>query len=168
MSPRPGAPSVPPSGALPCPPVRGAPRVPSSRPDPGPPTGRTSKVKNVFRFKLDAKSIPEALATTFRILLKFSIVLAHRQTPGASAHPAPSDTPHPPPIRTPSAPHPSPGRSCDLFLGIWGGGPKFNENGPRLFMGGDLKAPNPPATFYGGGLPASFPAPIRATFCCDF
>ena len=61
LSPRPGAPSVPPSRA-----------------DPGPPTGRTPKVKNVFRFKIDAKSIPEALATTILILQKFSIDLAHR------------------------------------------------------------------------------------------
>ena len=69
----PGPPRGPPSRPL---------RVPPSRPDPGPPTGGTSKVQNLFRFKLDAKSIPEALATTFRILLKFSIVLAHRRNPG--------------------------------------------------------------------------------------
>ena len=87
VSPRPGAPSVPPSRA-----------------DPGPPAGRTSKVKNVFRFKIDAKSVPEALATTILILQKFSIDLAHRQNPGASDHPAPSDTPHPHPIGPPSAP----------------------------------------------------------------
>ena len=36
------------------------------------------KVKNVFCLKLDAKSVPEALATPIRILLRFSIVLAHR------------------------------------------------------------------------------------------
>ena len=83
----------------------GAPYVPPSRADPGPPAGRTPKVKNVFRFKIDAKSIPEALATTILILQKFSIDLAHRQNPGASAHPAPSDTPHPHPIGPPSAPH---------------------------------------------------------------
>ena len=41
--------------------------------------GRILKVKNVFRFTLDAKSAPEALATTIRILLMFSIVLAHRR-----------------------------------------------------------------------------------------
>ena len=64
--------------------------------------------KTCFCFKLDAKSVPEALATTILILQKFSIDLAHRQNPGASAHPAPSDTPHPHPIRTPSAPHPPP------------------------------------------------------------
>ena len=69
------------------------------------PPGHNTKVKNVFCFKLDAKPIPEALATTILILLKFSIVLVHRQNPGASAHPDPSDTPHPHPIRTPSAPH---------------------------------------------------------------
>ena len=61
VSPRPGAPA--------CPPVPPGPRTP---------TGHTSKVKNVFRFKIDAKSIPEALATTILILLKFSIDLAHR------------------------------------------------------------------------------------------
>ena len=77
--------------------------------------GRTSKVKNVFCLRIDAKSIPEALETTILILQKFSIDLVHRQNPGASAHPAPSsahpapsDTPHPHPIRTPSAPHPPP------------------------------------------------------------
>ena len=70
VSPRPGA--------LLCPPVPGPFCVPPSRADPGPPTGRTPKVKNVFRFKIDAKSIPEALATTILILQKFSIDLAHR------------------------------------------------------------------------------------------
>ena len=80
---RPGAPS--------CPPVPGPLRVPPSRADP--PTGRTPKVKNVFRFKLDAKSIPEALATTFRILEKFSIDLAHRY-PGHRW--APQDRPRTP------------------------------------------------------------------------
>ena len=34
------------------------------------------KVKNEFRFKLDTKSVPEALATIL-ILLKFSIVPEH-------------------------------------------------------------------------------------------
>ena len=100
---RPGAHRVPPSRAPPCPPVPGppvsprpgAPSVPPSRADPGPPAGRTIKVTNVFRFKIDAKSIPEALATTILILQKFSIDLAHRQNHGASAHPAPSDAPHP-------------------------------------------------------------------------
>ena len=71
------------------------------------PAGHTSKVKNnVFCFNLDAKSIPEALATTILILLKFSIVLAHRQNPGASAPPralgdassAPLGTPGYPPV----------------------------------------------------------------------
>ena len=46
---------------------------------PSAPTGRTSKVKKVFCFKLDAMSVPEALETTIRILLMFSIVLAHRR-----------------------------------------------------------------------------------------
>ena len=67
----------------------GPPRVPPSRADPGPPTGRTTKVKNVFWLKIDAKSVPEALVTTILILQKFSIDLAHRQNTGASAHPAP-------------------------------------------------------------------------------
>ena len=35
-------------------------------------------IKNVFCLKLDAKSVPEALETTIRILLMFSIVLTHR------------------------------------------------------------------------------------------
>ena len=34
-------------------------------------------IKNVFCLKLDAKSVPEALATSIRILLVFSIVLAY-------------------------------------------------------------------------------------------
>ena len=37
------------------------------------------RIENFFCFKLDAMSVPEALATTIRILLMFSIVLAHRQ-----------------------------------------------------------------------------------------
>ena len=52
-------------------------------------TTLTSKVdffsiKNVFCLKLDAKSVPEALATSIRILLMFFIVLAHSraQLPG--------------------------------------------------------------------------------------
>ena len=119
---------------------------PSVTTSPVSPSGRTPKVKNVFCFKLDAKSVPEALATTILILLMLSIVLTHRCNPGASAHPAPSDTPHPHPIGTPSAPH----------------------RHPATFMGRDLKPENPPATFYGGGLPASFPAPIPATFVATF
>ena len=78
-----------------------------------PPSGCTFKVKNVFCFKLDAMSVPEALATTIRILLMFSIVLAHRWNPGASAHPDPSGMPHQHPIGTPSAPHPPPGHPAD-------------------------------------------------------
>ena len=68
-----------------CPPVRGPFCGPPSRADPRTPVGRTPKVKNVFRFKIDAKSVPEALATTIRILLMFSIVLAHRHGTAARA-----------------------------------------------------------------------------------
>ena len=39
-------------------------------------------------------SVPEALATTIRILLMFSIVLVHRWNPGVWARPTPSETPH--------------------------------------------------------------------------
>ena len=46
---------------------------------PGFPPGCTPKVKNVFCFKLDAMSAPESLETTIRILLMFSIALAHRR-----------------------------------------------------------------------------------------
>ena len=68
-----GPPRVPPSGG-----PRVSPR-PARTPDPAwTPTGRTPKVQNVFRFKLDAKSVPEALAASVRILLRFSIDLAHR------------------------------------------------------------------------------------------
>ena len=92
-----GRPRVPPSGGGRGPPSGGG-RGPPSRSDPGPPTGRTPKVQNVFRFKLDAKSIPEALATTFRILEKFSIDLAHRY-PGRRR--APQDRPRTPPTPPP-------------------------------------------------------------------
>ena len=68
VSPRPGAHRVPPSRAPPGLPVPRRPR----------PTGRALKVKKVFCFKLDAKSVPEALAASIRILLRFSIDLAHR------------------------------------------------------------------------------------------
>ena len=44
----------------------------------GPP-GHNFKVKKSFCFKIDAMSVPEALETTIRILLMFSIVLAHRR-----------------------------------------------------------------------------------------
>ena len=76
---------------------------PNRPPDPRRASGFFS-IKNVFCLKIDAKSIPEALATTILILLKFSIVLAHRWNPGASAHPDPSGTPHRHPTRTPSTP----------------------------------------------------------------
>ena len=78
--------------------------------------------QNLFCFKLDAKSVPEALATTIRILLMFSIVLAHRCRSGEWPHPVPSDTPRPHPIGTPSAPHRHPirpsstSRSVCLFF----------------------------------------------------
>ena len=52
--------------------------VPPLRPTPPSRPGRTPKVQNVFRFKLDAKSVPEALAALILILLRFSIDLAHR------------------------------------------------------------------------------------------
>ena len=38
---------------------------------------RFFSIQNGFCLKLDAKSVPEALATSIRILLMFSIVLAH-------------------------------------------------------------------------------------------
>ena len=80
-------------------------------------------IKNVFCLKLDAKSVPEALATTILILQKFSIDLAHRQNNGASAHPAPSDTPHPHLIGTPRHPWLPPGAH-----GIGGGdAPEFRN-----------------------------------------
>ena len=49
--------------------------------------GHDSKVKKAFCFKLGAMSVPEALATTVRLI--FSIVLAHRWNPGVWARPAP-------------------------------------------------------------------------------
>ena len=119
-----------------CPPVPGPP-VPPSRADPGPPAGRTPKVKNVFRFKLDAKSVPDALAALILILLKFSIDLAHRQTPRSigptRALRHASSAPHPYPIGLPSPPKP--------------------HTHTRDFLWGDLKLENYPATFYGGGPP---------------
>ena len=101
-----GPPCVPPSRAPPYPPVPGPPLSPRPARTPA---GRTSKVKNVFCFKIDAKSVPEALATTILILQKFSIDLAHRQNHGASAHPAPSDAPHPHLIGNPRHPWLPPG-----------------------------------------------------------
>ena len=81
---------------------------PRAAPRPGapraPPSGRTPKVQNVFRFKLDAKSVPEALAESVRILLRFSIDLAHRKKHIPSTHPDPSSAPHLRLIRTPAHP----------------------------------------------------------------
>ena len=57
----------------------------------------TNCFQNLFCFKLDAASVPEALATTIRILLMFSI-----RAP-AMGPPAPSGTPHGSPWH-PSAP----------------------------------------------------------------
>ena len=65
---------------------------------------RHTKIKNGFCFKLDAESVPEALATTIRILLMFSIVLAHRCNPGVWPHPVASGMPHRHPIGTSLAP----------------------------------------------------------------
>ena len=66
-----------------------------------PRTGGTTKVKKVSCFKLDAMSVPEALETTIRILLMFSIVLAHRRgTVALTPQPAREcllTTPGPPP-----------------------------------------------------------------------
>ena len=107
MSPRPGA--------LLCPPVPGPFSVPPSRADPGPPTGRTPKVKNVFRFKIDAKSIPEALATTILILQKFSIDLAHPWGSRGIGPPHPSGTPHRHPWAPPEHPLSTPGHSRGTF-----------------------------------------------------
>ena len=53
--------------------------------------------QNLFCFKLDAMSVPEALVTTIRILRLFSIVLAHQWGPRPWVRPAPSGTPHGPP-----------------------------------------------------------------------
>ena len=50
-------------------------------------------VQNLFCFKLDAMSVPEALATTIRILLMFSIALAHQWGPRPWVRSAPSGTP---------------------------------------------------------------------------
>ena len=109
-----GGGSGPPSGGGSGPPSGGG-SGPPSRPDPGPRTPGYSwlpinypaffpaffLVKNVFRLKLDAKSIPEALATTFRILEKFSIDLAHRY-PGRGW--APQNRPRTPPTPPQSDP----------------------------------------------------------------
>ena len=106
VSPRPGPPRVPPSRGPLCPPVPRGPRTPA---------GRTSKVKNVFRFKLDAKSVPEALATTILILLKFSIDLAHPWGSRGIGPPHPSGTPHRHPWAPPEHPLSTPGHSRGTF-----------------------------------------------------
>ena len=90
-----------------------------------PPMGRNFKVKKVFCFKLDAVSVPEALATTIRIRLMFSVVLEHRRNPGVWARPTPRGRL----MGTPGAPLGIPHR---LFL--WGG-PKV-EKTPQLFLWG--------------------------------
>ena len=84
-----GRPRVPPSGGGPV-----SPR-PARTPDPprGAPTLTHPRIQNLFCFKLDAKSVPEALATTFLILEMFSIALAHRY-PGHRW--APQDRPRTP------------------------------------------------------------------------
>ena len=69
------------------------------------PPGLTTKVKNVFCFKLDAMGVPVALATTILILLMFSIVLAHQWGPRNMGPPHPLVTPH----RHPWAPLVTPG-----------------------------------------------------------
>ena len=82
-----GGPVSPRPGAAPCPPVPRGPRTPDGHP-------AFFSIKNVFCLKLDAKSIPETLATTFRILLMFSIVLAHPWVSRGIGPPHPSGTPH--------------------------------------------------------------------------
>ena len=42
---------------------------------------RSGLINNVFCLKLDAKSVPDALATSIRIVLMSSIVLAHSRIP---------------------------------------------------------------------------------------
>ena len=69
-----------------------------------PPAGRIFKVKHVFCFKLDAKSVPEALATTILILLEFSIVLVHPWVSRDIGPPHPSGTPHRHPWAPPGHP----------------------------------------------------------------
>ena len=65
------------------------------------------QIEDLFCFKLDAMSVPEALATTIRILLMFSIVLAHQWEPRSMGPLAPQGRPigtpgHPPaPMGTP-------------------------------------------------------------------
>ena len=88
--------------------------------------GCNCKVKKLFCFELDAMSVPEALATTIRILLMFSIVLVHRWNPGVWARPTPSGTPH----RHPWAPpgHTPPTRPARLTYGV---APPYLGQGPH-------------------------------------
>ena len=76
-------------------------------------------------------NVPEALATTIRILLMFSIVLAHRWNPGVWARPIPRERL----IGTPSVPHRHPippwaPRRPARLLGTvrWGGHPEGGTN----------------------------------------
>ena len=78
------------------------------------------QIENLFCFKLDAMSVPEALATTIRILLMFSIVLAHLRALRVSGNS----------LASPAAPPASPG------IILWGGDPHFDRH---YFMGGDTK-----------------------------
>ena len=65
------------------------------------------QIENLFCFNLDAMSVPEALATTIRILLMFSIVLAHLRALRVSGNS----------LASPAAPPASPG------IILWGGTP---------------------------------------------
>ena len=49
-------------------------------------------IKTIFCLKLDAKSVPETLATSIRILLMFSIVLAHSGSQILTFLPMPIET----------------------------------------------------------------------------
>ena len=95
----------------------------------GDPPLRKLLVPSVFCFKLDTKSIPETLATTIRILLMFTIVLAHRWNPGVWVRPTPRGrllgTPWHPPGH-PSAPADPP----DSWVTVRRGGPP-PEGGTR-------------------------------------
>ena len=76
------------------------------------------QIENLFCFKLDAMSVPEALATTIRILLMFSIVLAHLRALRVSGNS----------LASPAAPPASPG------IILWGRDPRFEGH---YFMGGE-------------------------------